>query len=102
MNVAMKVADTIISTDRCGPRLCRYDLTESHVLILLTLFKRKCGIPDFPAFRNEVILENNFANRNRCLYVFSATARRKNANKARNNLSKIEIKIIARILILSP
>lgn len=74
------------STDRCGPRLCenmtqtlvnwnrrdlqlikhtlRYDLTLSHVLMFLTLFKRKCGSSDFLVRRDDVKCEKNFAYKN--------------------------------------
>lgn len=42
----------------CWEHLCKhtfkYDLTESQVLIFLTLFSLKCGSSDFRALRKEV------------------------------------------------
>lgn len=63
-SVKINAADTMTSTERCGPRLFKYDLTLSHVLILRTLFRRKCGTSDLRARRDDVKWENNFAYRN--------------------------------------
>ena len=103
--VMMNAADTIQSTDRCGPRFCkyfgqnwsnhflafstsmrnpdgragltlRYERTESHVLMLRTLLRRKCGKSELRARLDDVKWANSLAYRNRCLNVRSATASR--------------------------
>lgn len=68
----------------------RYDRTLNHVLILRTLFKRKCGSSDFLARRDDVRCEKSFAYKNLCLNVRSATANKKknrNANEKRSTKS---------------
>lgn len=86
----MNAADTITSTERCGPRLYKfkkytcndflnefqlketinfrftfkYDLTLSQVFMLRTLFNRKCGNSDFLARLDEVKWEKSFAYKN--------------------------------------
>lgn len=62
--VVMNAAETITSTDRCGPSRLRYDLTQSHALIFRTLFNLKWGMEDFLARRDDVRWEKSFAKRN--------------------------------------
>lgn len=87
--VKINAPDTMTSTDRCGPRLCKlknksfpseycfhylwdkkwcltfkYERTLSHVLMFRTLFKRKCGNSDFRARLDDVKCENSFAYKN--------------------------------------
>lgn len=79
----IKAVETITSTDLCGPRFLRYDLTDNHVLIFLTLFNRKCGNSDLRALLDDVKCENNLAYKNLCLNVRSATASKKKNKQAR-------------------
>lgn len=69
----------------------KYDLTLSHVLIFLTLLRRKCGNSDFLARLDDVKCENSLAYNNLCLNVRSATPRRKNNKQERINLSNERI-----------
>lgn len=66
-NAIIKAVDTIISTDLCGPFFFKYDLAASHILMLSTLFNRKCGNSDFIARLDDVKCEKNFAYKNLCL-----------------------------------
>ena len=54
----------------------RYERTESHVLMLRTLLRRKCGKSELRARLDDVKWANSLAYRNRCLNVRSATASR--------------------------
>lgn len=60
----MNAAETITSTERCGPKRFRYDRTLNHALILRTLFNRKWGMRDFLARLADVKWENSFAYKN--------------------------------------
>ena len=50
----INAADTIVSTERWGPRFFKYDLSDNQVLMFLTLFNRKCGSSYFFARRDDV------------------------------------------------
>lgn len=65
---------------------------ESHVLMFRTLFSLKWGNFDFLARLKEVRCEKNFAYKNRCLYVRSATVKRKKNIKDKQNRS---IKVVS-------
>lgn len=52
----------------------------------------------YKSYFTHVSRENNLAYRNLCLYVFSATAKRKNTNSERHNRSAIDISISNRNL----
>lgn len=52
--VMMKAAETMTSTDLCGPRFLRYDRTDNHVFMFRTLLSRKCGRSDLRVRRDEV------------------------------------------------
>lgn len=94
----MKAADTITSTERCRPLFLKYDLTDNQVFIFLTLLRRKCGNSDFLARRADVKCANNFAYRNRCLNVLSATANKKKKALANTQRCILAIKITVRSL----
>jgi len=67
---------------------------ESQVLIFRTLFSLKCGNLDFLALLNDVRCEKNFAYKNLCLYVRSATVnRKKNMSDKQNRSIKVVITI---------
>lgn len=53
--------------------------------MLRTLFRRKCGNSDFRARLDDVKCENNFAYKNRCLNVRSATANKKKNKNVKQN-----------------
>lgn len=67
---------------------------ESHVLIFRTLFNLKWGNFDFLALLKDVRCEKNFAYKNLCLYVRSATVKRKKSIKDKQNRS---IKVVSTI-----
>lgn len=83
----INAAETMISTDRCGPRFCKLkkiivesenlykiarhkkltfknDRTLSQVFIFRSLLKRKSGTSDFLARLDDVKCENSFAYNN--------------------------------------
>lgn len=63
---------------------------DSQVLIFRTLFSLKWGNFDFLALLKDVKCEKNFAYKNRCLYVRSATvSRKKNMSDKQNRSIKV-------------
>lgn len=72
----------------------RYERTDSQVLMLRTLFRRKCGSSDLRARRNDVRCEKSLAYKKRCLNVRSATASKKknSVDSTQRSMSAITIK----------